>query len=163
METWKTAFLKQARSDMRVFDVLQKDDKYPYCQQLHYLQMATGKLAKAYSPEASRGRRPVPVHTAFAHFLRSYGTRAEFSRIFEMSPRQFRTFVESLLPAARAIENLAPAGDVDKPNPEYPWENNNGIIAPVDYSFPELKLTTHQMRGLLKLVRVCMNVADDNA
>jgi hypothetical protein len=44
---WSDAFLTQARSDWQVFEHLYDSD-FPECHALHYLQMATEKLAKAY-------------------------------------------------------------------------------------------------------------------
>ena len=80
-----------------------------------------------------------------------------------MGKRQFREFTVSLLAKAHEVENLAPVGDVDKPNPEYPWKENDTIVAPVDYQFPGLNFTNPQMVKLLRLIDVCMTTADDYA
>jgi hypothetical protein len=45
--TWRDAFLKQAHSDYSVYKKL-NELRLPLCHKLHYLQMATEKLAKAY-------------------------------------------------------------------------------------------------------------------
>ncbi len=46
--------------------------------------------------------------------------------------------IDSLLPMADMVEKLAPAlAGQERPNPEYPWKDNNGdITAPVDFDFP---------------------------
>ena len=160
METWETAFLKQARSDMAVFE---EANRYPLCQQLHYLQMATEKLAKAYWSRENNGKRPPGKHTAFVDFLRRCGMYPRIRDAFGMGRRQFREFTVSLLAKAHEVENLAAAGDVDKPNPEYPWQENGAVVAPVDYPFPGLSLTSTQMVKLLRLIDVCMAMADENA
>jgi len=160
METWKTAFLKQARSDMAVFDVM---GRYPLCQQLHYLQMATEKLAKAYWSSMNGTRRPPATHKKFVVFLQACCEIPRIRRAYGMSQPQFRAMVRSLLPTAHEVENLAPTGDMDKPNPEYPWEENGKVITPVDYPFSTLRLSVPTMGKLVDLVRVCMKVADYTA
>jgi len=44
---WSKVFLEQASSDWQVYEHL-KGTHFPNCHALHYLQMATEKLAKAY-------------------------------------------------------------------------------------------------------------------
>ena len=44
---YERAFLAQARSDWNVYRLL-SESREPSCHALHYLQMATEKLAKAY-------------------------------------------------------------------------------------------------------------------
>jgi hypothetical protein len=41
------AYLAQAKSDFKVFELLQGDDTVENCHAVHYLQMATEKLSKA--------------------------------------------------------------------------------------------------------------------
>jgi hypothetical protein len=66
--------------------------------------------------------------------------------------------VNSLLPLARRIEELAPAGDQDAPNPEYPWEVNGEVKVPVQESFPEIDFTSPQMLKLLRFIQLCFEL-----
>jgi len=45
---WSEAFLAQAKSDWQIYEHLEKTS-FSKCHALHYLQMATEKLAKAYN------------------------------------------------------------------------------------------------------------------
>ena len=155
-ETWRSANLKQARSDLAVFDSIKGQ---PLCQQLHYLQMATEKLAKAYLSQVNGGARPNRSHQAFVRFLRLVRITPRFRTALNWRKEQFRAHVDWLLPTAQLVEDLAPAGDKDKPNPEYPWETAGAVIAPVDYPFAAYGLGQARMAGLIKLVRLCMNHA----
>lgn len=49
-EEWARAFLRQASSDLAVYDLLERQpqQEFPRCHSLHYLQMACEKVAKAY-------------------------------------------------------------------------------------------------------------------
>ena len=78
--TWREAFLRQAESDYRIFrDLNHSQASVPVCHQLHYLQMATEKLAKALTcPDA--GYPPKATHVAFARFLRIMKGRPELRR-----------------------------------------------------------------------------------
>jgi hypothetical protein len=46
LRAWQLAFLKQARSDWETYQRID-DPVWPTCHRLHFLQMATEKLAKA--------------------------------------------------------------------------------------------------------------------
>ena len=59
--TWREAFLEQARSDFAMFDLL-NEAKVPQCHVLHYLQMATEKLAKALSLSPRSQEAPPFTH-----------------------------------------------------------------------------------------------------
>ena len=45
--TWREGYLQQAESEFSLYRGLNRGNR-PICHQLHYLQMATGKLAKSY-------------------------------------------------------------------------------------------------------------------
>lgn len=130
----------------------------PLCHQLHYLQMASEKLAKAYLCDPVN-KRPPQVHDVLVRFLRKARSRREFVRASRMTQAQFRSFVDGLLPLADAIEKLAPAGGPDKPNAEYPWQAAGSVVCPLDYTYPSLSLKTPKMRGLLKFITICLNIA----
>ena len=64
----------QAVSDFRLFRMI-RDGKYEPCHILHYFQMTTEKLSKAYLWRA--GKAPPKVHTGFVRFLRALLTRSD--------------------------------------------------------------------------------------
>lgn len=77
--SWRTAYFVQAQSDYRVFREFRRRADIEICHKLHYLQMATEKLAKAFlSPHT--GGAPPRVHTALARFLRMTMGRPEIRR-----------------------------------------------------------------------------------
>jgi len=154
METWRTAHLKQARSDLAVFDAISNQ---PICQQLHYIQMATEKVAKAYL--SAGDERPPQIHDVIVRFLRACRGNSFLQNACRMRREQFRAYVKSLLTTGEQIEDLVPAKNVDKPNPEYPWQENDKVIAPVDYPFVRLQLTQTKMARLIEFVRICVAIS----
>lgn len=60
-------------------------------------------------------------------------------RKFGNSPRQFKGYIDRLIPLAARIEALAPiGGDLERLNPEHPWLGaQNEVICPADYDFHE--------------------------
>ena len=67
---WRTAYFQQARSDYDMLLRLLKEENVPECQRLHYLQMATEKLAKGFLTQPGGPRYP-KVHDAFVRFVKS--------------------------------------------------------------------------------------------
>jgi len=136
---WRQAFLKQAISDYSVFKELNKS-QFPLCHKLHYLQMATEKLAKAYlcSPN---GGPPPKIHNAFVRFLKVSKGRPEIRRKlgYDNNYNAYNSYIDNSLETAEKIEKLAPVGGShERLNPEYPWlDTSNSIICPACYSFPE--------------------------
>ena len=114
--------------------------------------MSTEKLAKSAWIESS-GDLPPKVHKGFVHYVRHVLPRdSRVMRHYRLEPKQYRAFLISLLPLAREIEKLNPSIEVHGPNTEYPWSNNEAILAPVDFAFPEI--TVRNGPKLLKLVRL---------
>ena len=153
--TWAEAFFEQAQSDYAIFKDLCRLDK-PKCHQLHYLQMATEKLAKAYMcKRAKKDEPPKTVHAALSKFLR-------FSKDFSHLRQQmgyhhnymaYCGYINSVIPIAEAIENLAPSGqNLSHPNPEYPFDTDKGIISPVKYEFKEIELNKQYFLAFDKLI-----------
>jgi hypothetical protein len=140
-DSWRSAFLAQAQSDYRIFQTVLKAPDTELCHQLHYLQMASEKLAKAVLLRRARDRPPLS-HKGFVQFLRDLSAlhptiRREFA--FTQAG-MLRAYLASLLPIAAAIENLAPDLAGNGPNPEYPWATRGGIVAPCKFDFPALRL-----------------------
>jgi len=132
--------LTQAKDDYEMFVHLNKLPAAK-CQQLHYLQMATEKLAKAFL--CGPGNMPPEIsHIALTKFLRVIKGRPEIRKNLGYAKNHvvFAAYIDSLLPIAGQIENLAPeGGKLDKINPEYPWKLHTGVImAPVDFEYLDI-------------------------
>ena len=153
MNARQTAFYRQARSDWSVFRHFHPDPprwwvylqqswcrlvgvrpiSFPLCHELHYLQMCTEKLSKAYYKTDLR-----TGHAAFRRFLTDLSSNPNalrplgFARVADLTRWQ-----GSVKVIVDAIEDLAPsiADKQNLPNPEYPWPRGNPSIAPVDYPF----------------------------
>lgn len=137
--TWRRAYFTQAQNDYGVFREFKKRADVAMCQKLHYLQMATEKLAKAFLSPPS-GERPPRVHKALARFLRISKGRPEIRRKlgYERNYRAYCIYIDSLLDLAERIERLAPVGGQERLNPEYPWAEDTGnVVCPARYGFPE--------------------------
>ena len=154
MNARQRAFYRQARSDWSVFRhfhpsgsrwwvtvqrvwcsvIGSRTLSFPVCHELHYLQMCTEKLAKAYYPDAL----PRSGHAAFRRFLTDLPINPTtlaplgFDDIASLTRWQGTV---SLLTGA--IEDLAPslADRKGLPNPEYPWPRDAEANAPMDYPF----------------------------
>lgn len=129
---------KQAHSDYQLFGHLQRT-RANECHLLHYLQMATEKLSKAYFWRS--GHAPPKSHLGFVRFLKALLSRrtAELDRIAEIlgfSRRQdFERWVPRGQMLAYAVQNLAPAEANNGPNPEYPWPHEAPAHCPCEHSF----------------------------
>ena len=62
---WTSAFARQAQSDFLARDQLLVNPRLPECHQLHYLQMAFEKLAKAHLIAA--GSDPSDIQSSHAY------------------------------------------------------------------------------------------------
>lgn len=141
--SWRDAYFLQARSDYDTFKELNKS-RLPLCHRLHYLQMASEKLAKAFlSP--SNGEPPQKGHLRLVTLLKVIKGRPEIRRNFGFATDYyaFCSYVDSLTPFARQIELLAPVGTDDRRmNAEYPWLDPTGqVVHPAIYGFPEFPKT----------------------
>ena len=116
MDAEQEQYLIQARSDLRAFDMLPMAD---VCHQLHYLQMITEKLAKAYFWR--KGNPLKKRHDYFVKFLRRIGGRGDVGIAVGIKPsNHWEAYVDGILPVAQTIERMAPAEANDGPNAEYP-------------------------------------------
>ncbi len=128
-------YFDQAKSDYDMFLFL---EGMAVCHRLHYLQMCTEKLGKAYF----YARKPLPgrVHTGFVKFLRDLSTKKGIWKVLGFGRQEdFESYIKSKQDLARQVENLAPTKTCagDGPNPEYPWPPppKDPIQAPVHYRF----------------------------
>ncbi len=158
---WRTALFEQARSDYEMVKLLSRNNA-PLCHQLHFLQMATEKLAKGFGTPRG-GPQPPKVHRAFVRLMRSVKGDPHLQRACNCGPGQIDAYIASLLPVARLIEDLAPAIANDGPNPEYPWQASSGVIpggviAPINYPFPALQFSSRGMVNMLTFLDRCFQI-----
>jgi len=158
MNGFQTLWWEQTRSDHSVLLLLRKKDYNP-CHQLHYLQMVTEKLGKAYFWRT--GQAPPKSHASFLRFVQALDDRSEPDRnriaacLGFGSAKAMRSWIPTITPLAYDLERLAPslAGD-HGPNPEYPWPRNAPANVPVLHSFDIWKRLTGSGTGrqLLKVI-----------
>ena len=131
MDEQQRLYLVQARSDWRVFNLLEDE---PVCHRFHYLQMCTEKLGKAYfwrGPGAEN-----LGHAVFVRFVRAISTDKKISQALGYgSVAAFREWIDFVSDLAYQLECLAPALAGDGPNPEYPWPRTSPEHAPVEEEF----------------------------
>ena len=101
---------------------------------LHYLQMLTEKLAKAYF---WRGPGAEDLgHAAFVKFIRSIATSRRVAEgIGYTSMISFREWIAEVSDLAYELERLAPALAANGPNPEYPWPRAMPEHTPAEHDF----------------------------
>jgi hypothetical protein len=140
MNAFQRLWWEQARADHGVLLLLRRQ-KAEACHQLHYLQMVTEKLGKAYFWRS--GRPPRMSHASFVRFLQALDDRPSaetelvaaclgFARGHDLG-----AWIRSVAPLAYEMERLAPrlAGP-DGPNAEYPWPHSAPAQAPINFPFP---------------------------
>ncbi len=138
MNQYQELWWEQSRSDHLILLLLRRNAA-DSCHQLHYLQMATEKLAKAYFWRT--GSPPPKLHVGFVQFMRSLGgvqparqnsiaTALGFKKFAE-----FQSWARMVMPMVYELERLAPALSLDGPNPEYPWPHDLPTDNPVRHEF----------------------------
>lgn len=159
------AFLRQAESDLCMYDLLVARDRteVPECHPLHYLQMASEKLAKAYLFRMEPGAK-LHDHRTFT-VLHGYLKRPEVAELLGYDDADFdvfRAWWERARDLFESIEQTCPSGyprtwPKDKRsqwrNVEYPWRGDTDGVEthtpPVDHDF-----------GLLEPLRETVDGAD---
>jgi hypothetical protein len=112
MNQYQELWWEQFRSDHTVLVLLRRNSADP-SHQLHYLQMVTEKLVKAYFWRS--GTPPRRNHAGFIQFMRSLGGIQQSKRMRLAKILGFRNFsslqnwISSVLPLAYELERLAPA------------------------------------------------------
>lgn len=159
--TWKDGFLRQAESDYEVYRALGQS-KAALCHRLHYLQMASEKLAKSFLCHGTQ-RPSKKTHYVLVRFLKLTKLQSRVARLLNYDSNNhlsYCAYIDSLLAVASRVEDLAPAGgSFDKMNPEYPWEAAPGIVqAPVEYAFSEFSPT--DLAKLQTLISNLFRIAD---
>lgn len=157
MNSFQTHWWKQARSDHDIFQLLVGLRSHQPCHPLHYLQMTTEKIAKAYFWRS--GSPPPKDHAGFVQFLRFLGQvkkseRERVAHLFEFKRfGDFQLWIRSTLPIALELERLSPNLAQDGPNVEYPWPHRQPQFDPASYNFPLWgKLKSSRGRQLIRVI-----------
>jgi hypothetical protein len=139
MNTAQGLWWRQAQSDLDVFRQMRRFGAHP-CHLLHYLQMATEKLSKAYFWRS--GKPPRRSHIGFVRFLKALLDRpgADLRRVANVfgfdRADALDGWVTAIQPLAYELQNLAPAEAGTGPNPEYPWPHDTPRYFPAGFTFP---------------------------
>ncbi len=135
MTVQQRLFLIQGQSGFAVFTLLRNNSRVAPCHALHYLQMATEMLGKAYvwkfGPPAKLS------HHAFVRFLRNLETNRLAQRQLgcDGQNERWQNLIAKSIPLAQGVESLAPNLAGDGPTPEYPWPPAMPDTAPVEHEF----------------------------
>ena len=156
-EAWASAFAEQSRSDWQVYNLLAAEPNVPTCHELHYLQMACEKIAKAYRcrDTATNLEELLKRHVGFAKFIGSFLASPSIREAYSGRNAQLQQIARIARTLAREIEKLAPAVDrTGSPaNTEYPWASEDEVVVPCRYGYPRLSLLTRPGgRTFLKVV-----------
>ena len=159
---WHEAYPAQARSDYAMFRSLGMQNAN-HCHQLHYLQMASEKMAKAMLTAPGDDKPAPSSHVMFVRMLQVLKGRPEVRRQLGYSDvKVFKAYIDSLLDLATRIEQLSPdQAGLTRPNAEYPWEDQSSrqVLAPVEYSFPEFNPRDPKMAKIDRLIGDLLRIA----
>ena len=142
---WRTAFIAQGESDLKVFHLLRHDAGVEHCHALHYLQMAAEKVAKGLNCR-DEFTRPEETHFALVRWIR-HAKANPYARLMTLcgvsTRSQFRAYLHGLHGFAETIELLAPAVARQRgkeQNAEYPWLDAKAstVRYPAVYPFHEV-------------------------
>ena len=161
-DAWADAFYEQARSDWALFRELNERGDVPRCHALHYLQMATEKLAKAHRLRDTTVADDVllSTHAGFSAFLAAFLHSPALHREFRGRSAYLGAARRGCGHLARLVEQLSPAvgGPGHPVNTEYPWAAGDAVVAPAAYGFPSIDLRgSHYARLLLNFVQLAFD------
>ena len=131
------AYLRQARSDYRLFRALSKGTVpgTPACHTVHHLQMSIEKLTKAMT--IAQGKDLKRTHLFLKQLLYMM-KRDDLAEVFGLPGREvYSRWLKGVISLAWEVERLQPALAEDGPNFEYPWLSRGDTgspawIAPAD-------------------------------
>ena len=161
MNRYQELWWHQAESDHAVFELL-RSQGMAQCHSLHYLQMVTEKIAKAYFWRS--GSPPPKNHSGFAQFLRFLGQirkeddRVRIANLFSFQRfTDFQNWLKAAMSIAYELECLAPAIAKDSENPEYPWPHKRPEFAPANYHFKIWdSLASSRGRNLMRILGIAV-------
>lgn len=158
---WRRAYLRQAKSDFELLQLLTGETaagRCGRCHVLHYLQMTFEKLAKGYSSPAT-GPEPAHTHKGAVQLVQllipSHPTNSGLHQAMQMSYPRRRAYLMSLLPIVEMIERLAPSVARGGINPEYPWQatSSSDVVAPIDHNFNVPELRADKISRVMKFLQ----------
>ncbi len=170
------ALVRQARSDFTLFELLRVMDRgvSPECHPLHYLQMATEKLAKAVYLALGVQVGDRFSHVAFSHLPHTIRRRDIAGPLGWDDFRAYQRFLGRTAGLFREIDELHPAvgpqgsgGGQEGSNVEYPWRARNALgtmdwHVPAEHRFGLLDrlLRSGDGASLLHLLRLLLERFD---
>src|SRR5271167_1318154 len=105
MNEQQRLYLVQARSDWSIFQLLKRQ---AVCQQLHYLQMVTEKLGKAFFWRGPGAQNL--GHAAFSRFVRAIAANRRVAELIGFPDiASFREWCNDISNLAYTLERLVPA------------------------------------------------------
>jgi hypothetical protein len=156
---WTRAFARQADVDLRAWELYEKHPEAvaAECHKLLFLQMACEKLCKAYLIQDGASSEDIQTsHGYIANPLPNV-IKAQLVHLGRGSDKMSRLIIDHVHRLAREIEVLNPAmkrGGKRPDNCEYPWESDDRIMSPLDWSFQPSRLYEAPAgRTFLKLLR----------
>ena len=143
---WALAYARQADADFRAWELYEQHPQAvaAECHKLLFLQMACEKLCKAYLIRA--GAQPKDIQASHG-YTKKHLPSVIREQVIDSGEDPNR--MQGVLTLARhlsgEIELLNPAvrrGGVRRDNCEYPWEDGDDVISPLDWTFQPLRLLT---------------------
>ena len=169
-KAWASAYMKQSRSDWAVYELFTSKDlraecppltQVELCHNLHYLQMACEKIAKAYRlrDTSTAIENSLTSHVAFSKFIIGFLKAPDVRARYRNKSAELRQITRIAHLLAKEIEILAPAlgREIAPHNSEYPWAANRHVITPCEYSFPNVNMLREpQGRNFLKIIKIAI-------
>ncbi|MDM8563369.1 hypothetical protein QUF54_08450, partial [Candidatus Marithioploca araucensis] len=147
-------YAKQALSDLEAREILVSGNAEK-CHRLHFLQMASEKVCKAYLTMANGHEKVRKIHAYVARNLPIIAR--QFYTTINDDNEISRWEISEIRRIAREIEVLAPAcneSDIREDNSEYPWQDGKGEVQiPCEYNFPNINDRSRTMIRLIRLIR----------
>ena len=160
MNKYRALWWEQAKSDHNAF-LLLRGQGAGQCHSLHYLQMVTEKIAKAYFWRS--GLPPPRNHAGLVQFLRFLGQirqsdRTRVANLFSFARfDDFQNWMYSVLPIAYDLERLAPTLAENGPNPEYPWPHEKpNPHRQITSLIPGRDSTSGHGRDLMRVIHIAV-------
>ncbi|MBC7773176.1 MAG: hypothetical protein H7210_11815 [Pyrinomonadaceae bacterium] len=147
---WSQAFARQACSDFEARDVLLNNAILPQCHQLHYLQMAMEKAAKAHL--IGSGAEPTSVQGSHAYIAKVIPIIV-MNGLSRTGGKKDGWLMKAVHALAKRISCLHPQINADAvpSNCEYPWNDARGnIIAPADHDFEK---SFHKVPAAITMIK----------
>lgn len=151
---WARAFALQGASDLKVYEILSQA-RVESCHRLHYLQMATEKIAKAFRVGAGKLPPRRKSHVAAAEFVKLYYHHGSMRTKYGGKHEQLTIVRDQMVIVASQIEKLAPAVDEEAvpENVEYPWATSVKLEVPCQHRFPIEDLPEWQLNQFVQMLK----------